>query len=330
MGWQADIGYFGLLCSLLALNYFTLKNFSLKNIYTFFHIIALILGVVLICFTAYKSILLAFIILAFILLLVNQCYKTWIGIIKGIIVITIIIVVPLFVGNKEPYHHVVNRIKQFISTIHSDIEIVQDISKQDISKQDIAKQDIAKQDIAKQDMLSSLGIIRHPYTAGNTHTTYKLIKNTYKEWYKKTQKINMRITFYYCAYKLLIDNSTNALLGYSDNFLVDIEGNICIIPIHSWILSHILLMGFIGGGVLLLLIIRGISDSIKIMRREPELNGLWLFFGAACITGITDGMGIFSTGYWCLLAIMDVYVKRNYKRPLECVKNTTLNELKKS
>jgi lipid-A-disaccharide synthase-like uncharacterized protein len=115
------------------------------------------------------------------------------------------------------------------------------------------------------------------------------------------------------------------LIGYGQNLIVNLDGHIHWLSVHSNVLTIFMAIGIFGGILFLYVILRGVLDSIVIARYVPEVSWLSGIFLFAFVANIFYTACIEYALLWVPLVAMRSCVKFNVpkiKQEKNCVSET--------
>jgi hypothetical protein len=322
------IGTIGALLSLLSL-YTMLHKKQITILSVIVFSIGYAMGCILICFTAYKGILIGFSVSA--LFALGMYWRTWKA--TGIIFVLLIIgsICFLTVGCRD-IHSILKRTDKQIKNVSKDYaDIISKVSEIDISKTELPKTEPSKTDSPKSEPIRS---------DINKHTFDTIVINPYKyekkplpnNWFNFPKLCNImgttnpRIALYTISIHEILHHP---LLGYGQALLLDIDGNNpCIVTTHCNVLTIFLATGMFGGFLFLYIIIRGGFDSLVISKNIPEISWITGIFIFAFVTNLFENRVIEYAPLWVPLVAMRACVKTQIKPKLQEIKSEKIDEVK--
>jgi hypothetical protein len=304
LGIAAVTGIAGAIGSLLCVlsMFLVLQNKKLINMMQPIFIIGYAMGCTIVFFTSYRSNVLGIIVTGLFIICSCKFLRSWQCIIKILLFLIIGSILFSTVGYKDR-GAILKRYLSFSKNVSKNIDEIVSESTAELKPIIVLE---SKSTIVSESksVTSKSDILVNPYTLKEQPGDHG---NPYYNKLTSTMKVNdVRNALYILSIQAIMQYP---FIGYGQNLIVNLDGHIYWLSVHSNVLTIFMATGIFGGILFLYIIATGIYDLIVIARYIPEFSWLSCIFLFAFVANIFYTACIEYVLLWVPLVAMRSCVK---------------------
>jgi hypothetical protein len=310
-------GTIGALLCILSM-FLVLQKKKILNMMQIIFIIGYAMGCTIVFFTSYRSNVLGIIAAGLFIVCSCKFLRSWQYIIKVLIFLIIGGVLFSVVGYKDK-GAILKRYLLFSKNVSKNIDEI-------ISESTPGLKPVILPESKSTVVSESKSVTSKPDILVNPYTLKERPGDHGNPYYNKlTQAMKLkdaRNALYALSIQAIMQYP---LIGYGQNLIVNLDGHIHWLSVHSNVLTIFMSIGIFGGILFLYVIFRGVLDSVVIARYIPEFSWLSAIFLFAFVANIFYTACIEYAILWVPLVAMRSCVKFNVpkiKQEKNCVSET--------